>query len=74
MKKLVRTSLLMLALSCTAYAGLMPFPVAGPQPTPTNTQTSAQEPTTSDTQDQSTTESNLTEAMLSVINTLLSLL
>lgn len=39
MRSLVRAILLGLALSCTAYAGNMPFPAASPEPTPTNAQT-----------------------------------
>lgn len=68
MKKLIRASLLVLALSCTAYAGDMPFPVAsnGEMPTPVaNSQTN--------TQGQSTTESILTEVVLTLADGVLSL-
>lgn len=51
----------------------MPFPVAAPQPTPTNTQESTQEITTNDAQDQRATESNVTEAILDLISTVLAL-
>ena len=69
MKKLVRASLLILAVSCTAYAGEMPFPIAAPQPTPASTQ----EITTSDAQDQGTTESTVTESILGLVSTVLAL-
>jgi hypothetical protein len=69
MKKLIRASLLALALSCTAYAGVMPFPAPDPQPAPASTQ----EPTTSNTQDGSATESILTEVVLPLAGYVLSL-
>lgn len=69
MKKLVRASLLILAVSCTAYAGEMPTPLAAPQPTPTSTQ----EITISDAQDQGATESIVTEAVLGLVSTVLAL-
>jgi len=71
MKKLVRASLLILALSCTAYAGVMPFPVVEPEPTPA--QVSTQESTTSNAQGQSTVESTVTEAVLNLITGVLAL-
>lgn len=81
MKKLVRASLLMLALSCTAYAGDMPYPtpagvmptpVAQPQPTPA--QVSTQESTAGDAQDLSIVASTATEAVLNLISGVLALL
>ncbi len=73
MKKLVRASLLILVLSCTAYAGEMPFPVAAPQPTPTSEQTGTQEVANNDTQEQSVSESTTPETVLNFISVVLAL-
>jgi len=73
MKKLVRASLLILALSCTAYAGVMPFPVVEPQPTPTNEQTNTQELRDDDTQEQSVSEITEPETVLNLISVVLTL-
>ncbi len=73
MRKLVRASLLILAVSCTAYAGEMPFPVAPPQPAPTSTQESTQEIRVNDSQDQNGSESTVAEAILDLISTVLAL-
>lgn len=75
MKKLVRTSLLMLALSCTTYAGDMPYPAPTPAPVniPTSTQgetpfpiTSSEESTTGDAQGQSAPENILIDVLLAL--------
>lgn len=74
MKKFVRASLLILAVSYTAYAGEMPTPrSAEPQPTPTLAQVSTQESTISNTQDESAVASTLTEAVLDLITDVLAL-
>lgn len=75
MKKLIRASLLVLALSCTAYAGEMPTPLAaGEMPFPVaNTQTNTQEPTTGDAQGRTATQSMMTEVVLSLANSILAL-
>jgi hypothetical protein len=72
MRSLIRTSFLVLALSCSAYAGEMPFPGDMPFPGPPK-QTSVQEPTISEIQDQSATESTLTEVALNLLRSALSL-
>lgn len=74
MRSLIRTSFLLLALSSSAYAGDMPFPVAPPPPAPANAQISTQEPTADDVQDLSTTESTLAEITLTLLQSVLSLL
>lgn len=73
MKNLVRTLLLTLALSSTAYAGVMPFPVVEPQPTPTNEQTNTQELPNNDSQEQSVSESTAPETVLNLISVVLAL-
>jgi len=71
MKKLIRATLLALALSCTAYAGEMPTPAPSPQSQPA--QASTQEPTTGDIQNGSATESIATEVVLTLAGRVLSL-
>ncbi len=77
MKKLVRASLLILALSCVVYAGDMPTPrPEGDMPfpvQPTPTPTSTQEITTINAQGEDVTESAMTEAVLDLISIVLAL-
>ena len=70
MKKLVRTSLLVLALSCTAYAGNMPTPA--PSPESQTTQAVTQATTVSDPQDRSATAGLAAEAALNLVGLVLS--
>ena len=73
MKKLARALLLTLALSSNTYAGLMPFPVVEPQPTPTNEQTNSQELPNNDTQERSVSERTAPETVLNLISVVLAL-
>lgn len=68
MRKLIGTSLLVLALSLTVRAGEIPFPV-DPQPTPTSSTTPGEIPFPGGAEQSATTE-----AVISLLGSLLSLL
>jgi hypothetical protein len=73
MRKIIGSSLLVLALSCAAYAGHIPNdnPIpTPPQPSPASV---SQEPSGNNVQDQQTTESTVIEVALSLLNSVLSL-
>jgi len=80
MRKIIRTSLLILVLSCSAYAGDIPNNVTGntPPPPPTSqteppASTTTQETADGDIPNNQPTESTATEVMLSLLQSVLSL-
>ena len=73
MRKIIGASLLVIALSCFTYAGNMPFPGADPQDQPPPSSTT-QETADGYIPNDKPAESTLTEAMLSLLQSVLSLL
>jgi hypothetical protein len=76
MRKVIRASLLVLALSCPAYAGYIPnnSPDAAPTPQPTPiTSSITQEPADVHVQSNEPAESTVTDVVLNFVQTVLSL-
>lgn len=71
MRKIIGASLLIAALSCLTYAGNMPTPGADPQATPTPS--SPTQTTDGHIPNDEPAESTVAEAMLSLVQSLLSL-
>ena len=72
MRKLIRTSLLVLALSGLTYAGEMPFPAPNPQAAPTPSSIT-QETADADIPNNQPAENTVTKAVLSLLQSVLSL-